>query len=172
MKTFKYTQFAILIFASVVLFGAGCSVYNDSAEKPNSWPTEADVKANTTTGTKLDLSNQGLSEFPKYLLAKTDLQELNLSNNKLSGALPAEIRQLKNLQKINLSYNLMTGVPAEIGQLSKLTELDLSYNQLTGLPYELGNLSNLKILNLTGNKYSTADLDVILKKLPNLTVIK
>ena len=130
--------------------------------------------SNIITGSKeLDLSNQGLTEVPKYVFERTQLEVLNLSNNKLTGAIPGEIRFLSNLKNLNLSNNLLTGVPAEVGQLSKLETLDLSNNQLTGLPYELGNLQNLKTLNISGNNYSQQDLDIILQKLlQSVSVIK
>lgn len=123
------------------------------------------------SGKSLDLSNQGLTALPKYVLGRTDLQALNISHNKLTGALPAEIRQLKNLKILNISDNQMTGLPAEVGQLDKLEVLDLSNNQLTGLPYELGNLKNLKILILTGNNYSAQDLEVIKKGLGGTNIV-
>lgn len=119
----------------------------------------------------LDLSNKNLDALPKYVLDKNDLESLDISGNKLTGALPAEIRQLKNLKVLKASNNQMTGVPAEIGQLSKLELLDLSNNQLTGLPYELGNLKNLKTLILTGNDYSQQDLEIIKKGLTNTNII-
>lgn len=128
--------------------------YNDTCQKTS-----------VSDGKSLDLSNQNLSALPKYVLGKNDLEILNLSNNNLTGALPAEIRQLKNLKVLNLSHNQMTGLPAELGQLSSLEILDVSYNKLTGLPYELGNLSNLKTFILTGNNYATADLQIIKDKL-------
>jgi len=119
----------------------------------------------------LDLSGQGLTKTPEYVFGRTDIDELNLSNNSLTGSLQAEVRHLQNLKILNLSNNKFTGVPAEVGQLSNLEILDLSNNQLTGLPYELGNLSQLKVLNLTGNNYSQADLARIKEKLPGTTVI-
>lgn len=119
----------------------------------------------------LDLSNKDLNALPKYVLDKTDLESLDISDNKFTGALPAEIRQLKNLKVLKASNNQMTGVPAEIGQLSKLELLDLSNNRLTGLPYELGNLKNLKTLILTGNNYSQQDLEVIRKGLTATNII-
>lgn len=114
----------------------------------------------------LDLSGQNLEKLPSSVLSKTNLEELDISDNKLSGALPSEIRQLKNLKVLNVSNNDMTGVPAEIGQLSKLEVLNLSNNRLTGLPYELGNLKNLKVLDLSGNNYSQQDLEIIRRELP------
>ena len=100
------------------------------------------------------------------ILQQTDLEELNISNNQITGALPSQIQNLKNLKTLNMSNNLMTGIPAEIGQLQKLETLDLSNNQFTGLPNELGNLKNLKTLNLSGNNYSFQDLNAITANLP------
>jgi Leucine-rich repeat (LRR) protein len=130
--------------------------------------TEVEVK--TSKSAVIDLSGQGLIKTPDYVFSKTDTQELNLSNNKLSGALQAEVRHLVNLRILDLSNNNFTGVPAEVGQLNKLEVLDLSNNSLTGLPYELGNLSNLTILDLRGNDYAKADLEIIKKGLPNTEI--
>ena len=91
----------------------------------------------------LNLSSRGLKSIPSYVFDRTNLEELNVSNNSLTGAIQAEIRKLSNLKILNASNNKMTGVPAEIGQLQKLEALDLSNNQLTGLPNELGILRNL-----------------------------
>jgi len=120
----------------------------------------------------LDLSNQGLDKLPGYVTALTSLEELNISNNKIAGALPAEIHNLRQLKVLNASNNLMTGVPAEVGQLTNLEVLDLSNNLLTGLPYELGNLKKLKVLNLSGNNYAKPDLEIIKKGLsPSVQII-
>ncbi|MFC1722131.1 leucine-rich repeat domain-containing protein [Patescibacteria group bacterium] len=109
----------------------------------------------------LDLSGQGLEKLPASVLSNTSLEELDISDNNLTGALPAEIRHLSNLRVLDASDNKMTGVPAEVGQLSKLEVLDLSNNELTGLPYELGNLKSLKTLDLSGNAYAEQDLEII-----------
>ncbi len=126
----------------------------------------------TNQGKILDLSNRGLTKVPADIFSKTGTEELNLSGNNLTGALPGEIRFLKNLKVLNASNNKMTGVPAEVGQLSKLEILDLSNNQLTGLPYELGNLKNLKRLKLSGNNYSQQDLAIILKGLSVSVIVE
>lgn len=115
----------------------------------------------------LDLSNKGLTSIPGDVFLQTDLEELDVSDNNIIGAIQSEIRQLKNLKVLDASNNQMTGVPAEIGQLKDLNVLDLSDNQLTGLPFELGNLKNLKTLNLSGNSYFEQDLNIIKSKLPS-----
>ena len=53
--------------------------------------------------------------------------------------------RLSNLTDLWLSSNQLTGeIPLELGRLSNLTELALFDNQLTGeIPLELGRLSNL-----------------------------
>lgn len=121
----------------------------------------------------LDLSGQALNKIPDNVFKQTNLQELNVANNLLTGAIQGEIRHLQNLVVLNASNNQMTGVPAEIGQLKNLEVLNLANNQLTGLPYELGNLNKLKVLNISGNNYSELDLKIITEKLPaDVKIIK
>ena len=137
-------------------------------------PTDQTENKTSTTvsyGKSLDLSGQNLEKVSGDVFKKTDLESLDLSNNNLTGAIPAEIRFLKNLRVLDLSNNNMTGLPAELGQLDKLEMLDVSNNMLTGLPLELGNLAQLKTLNLSGNDYSEHDLGLIRQKLPNTNII-
>jgi Leucine-rich repeat (LRR) protein len=150
--------FFTLLVAGLLL-GAGCA-----PQKSYSVNTPADKTE--PTAAELDLSNQNLTKIPDSVFNQTNLESLNVSGNQITGAIQAEIKNLKNLRVLNASNNLMTGVPAEIGQLQNLEILDLSNNQLTGLPYELGNLKNLKTLNISGNNYSAADLKTIQEKLP------
>lgn len=147
---------------------------NELADKiltPIEMAKEAKEMIEAESGTTLNLSNKGLTKVSAAIFSQIELTTLNLSHNLLSGSLPAEVRQLKNLKTLDLSHNNFTGVPAEIGQLTELEVLNLSFNQLTGLPYELGNLSKLQTLDLRGNEYSKADLVVIKEKLPNATVV-
>lgn len=162
--------------------GIGDSDAMDTAEKtevsdaqkkkePETLITNTAPQGKASPAHTLVLAHTGLTKVPDDVFSKTDLLTLDLSNNNLTGALQAEVRQLTQLRTLNLSYNKFTGVPAEVGQLINLEYLDLSHNMLTGLPYELGNLSNLKELILTGNNYAKADLEVIKKSLPTTTKI-
>lgn len=145
---------------------------NDVEGTPIQQAQKAKTLLESNTSNTLDLSGQNLTKAPEYIFARTNTESLDLSNNKLTGSLQAEIRKLENLTSLDLSDNEFTGVPAEVGQLTNLRILDLSNNQLTGLPYELGNLSNLSELDISGNQYSKADLEVILKKFPPSVHIK
>lgn len=117
-------------------------------------------------------ANRGLTTLPSEVLKDTSLTRLDISNNQLTGSLPAEIRFLSRLETIDASNNAMTGVPAEIGQLSQLRLIDLSNNQLSRLPLEFGNLAQLEILDLRGNSnISTYDIELIQTAIPQAEIL-
>lgn len=153
----------ILIFIPLAFLGVGCT--SNRVTRTVTQPVSTETKT-------LDLSNRKLEKIPSEVFAMKDLENLNLSGNKLSGAPQAEIRNLKNLRVLDLHDNALTGLPAELGQLANLVELNVSNNALTGLPLELGNLTQLQLLDVSGNDYSTIDLDQITKKLPNTRIVK
>ena len=116
--------------------------------------------------------------------------ELSLSENRLTGEIPAALGSLSNLQELDLwndytcsedanqpvscqpdspSANQLTGeIPEELGQLSNLTGLYLGGNRLTGeIPEVLGSLANLEALNLGANRL-TGEIPAWLGGLANL----
>ena len=129
-------------------------------------------KQTASNGKTLDLSNKGLNDVSHDILDDSTVTTINLSGNNLTGALPAEIRKLTNLEVIDASDNNMTGIPAEIGQLSKLRIANFANNNISGLPMEIGNLKNLETFDLRGNpNVSQQDLSQIKLKLPNATFL-
>ncbi|MFC1702854.1 leucine-rich repeat domain-containing protein [Patescibacteria group bacterium] len=152
--------YKMIVITGLLFLGTGCSG-NGSMPITRGGGDVRDIPPSDVSASTLDLSGSGLESIPSYVFDGTGLRELDLSDNELTGALPAEIRHLRHLRVLDVSGNAMTGVPAEVGQLSSLEELDLSDNELTGLPLELGNLNNLRLLDLRGNNVSQQDLGVI-----------
>ena len=73
-------------------------------------------------GKLLDLTGQGLTQWPK------------------------EIKELKNIQTLYLAYNQITEITDDIGDLTGLTTLSLAGNPIKRLPAEFWKLTNLKSL--------------------------
>ena len=84
--------------------------------------------------------------------------EINLSENNLSGTLPAQLAMLTQLEGLILTDNQLTGtIPIELSQLRELASLDLNENRLRGaIPPELANLMPMVYLDLSDNRFSGA----------------
>ena len=93
-----------------------------------------------------------------YIYGKNfgEMRSIDLSSNKLTGEIPAEIFSLIELKALNLAGNMLTGlIPQGIGHLKQLESLDLSRNQLFGsIPASIADLNFLSFLNLSYNKLS------------------
>lgn len=124
---------------------------------------------------KLDLSNQELTEIPAAVFACKNLKKLNLSHNKLK-VLPKELSELKyltnldvshnsisvlyaksfdlrNLQVLILNNNKLKHIPGQIEQLPKLKKLALANNQIEELPDTVVTLQELQSLDISGNRF-------------------
>ncbi|KAI3706299.1 hypothetical protein L6452_23937 [Arctium lappa] len=79
---------------------------------------------------------------------------LDLSNNRLSGEIPALLGNLKGLKVLNVSHNNISGhIPVSLGNLKGIESLDLSHNKISGsIPQSLGKLGELTILDVSNNK--------------------
>ena len=114
----------------------------------------------------------------------TELRTLSLNDNGkgegLTGPIPSELGDLRNLERLELVGRLSGRIPPELGNLTKLTFLDLQNNadtdvqadgQLTGeIPSELGNLTNLTYLSLRGHRL-TGEIPAELGNLTKLTYL-
>ncbi|XP_027925539.1 receptor-like protein 15 isoform X2 [Vigna unguiculata] len=119
--------------------------------------------------------------FPQWLLENnTKLIELHVKNCSFNGAIQLPLHPLPNLQRIDVSDNIIIGeipsknfssifpnlqylnisgnhiqgsIPRELGRMKLLDELDLSSNQLSGeISKEMP--TNLRFLSLNDNKFS------------------
>ncbi|KAL4625634.1 hypothetical protein ACB092_05G039800 [Castanea dentata] len=82
---------------------------------------------------------------------------INLSNNNLSGSIPAKICAPFELRFLNLSRNhLMGKIPEKIGSMKELESIDLSRNHLSGkIPPSVSNLTFLSYLDFSYNNFSS-----------------
>ena len=76
----------------------------------------------------LDLSNQGLTEFPDSLFALTNIHYLDISKNHIE-FIPTKIRELKKLKYLVVSYNEIKQLPLELKELTLLQSLYLDHNR-------------------------------------------
>ena len=93
----------------------------------------------------------------------------------LTGTIPPEIGNLKQLESLGLAYNELTGtIPEVIGQLTRLKRVIISYNRFEGcIPDPLRSVENndLRRLNLPNCGFNPSDPDdrAVLVKLYNAT---
>ncbi|KAL8228741.1 hypothetical protein R6Q57_013641 [Mikania cordata] len=97
------------------------------------------------------------------------IRSIDLAYNYLTGTIPPEWGSTQ-MQDISLLGNLITGeIPRELCNISTLTKLDLEANQLSGtVPSDFSRLTNLNILILSSNRF-TGRLPTTLGQLGNLT---
>jgi len=108
---------------------------------------------NATNLETLLLGNTGLASIEGVEYA-TGLQELDISENILTGTLPEAIFQLQDLRVLNIAFNSFTGkFPGLIINLVKFQELNCFQNMFAGeLPKEMKSISKLKKLNFGQNQ--------------------
>ena len=103
------------------------------------------------------LSDRPLDEWHGVTInANGRVTGLGLEQNKLNGSIPAEMGNLKALQRLSLFENQLKGAPpASLADLTDLKTLWLAGNQFSGpLPSWLSDLTNLVALSLAGNQFS------------------
>ena len=122
-----------------------------------SMPIAAERLGKQTVYAYLVGENKFADAFPSNMFEKCaefDALIVNVSNNKLSGQIPAEIGKMcRSLQFLDASGNQIAGpIPPSIGDLSSLLALNLSWNLLQGeIPFSLGQIKVIKYLSLAGN---------------------
>ena len=108
---------------------------------------------------ELNLSLLGLKSLPAEIRELTNLNSLILGGNQLK-ALPEEIEKLTSLTWLNLCANHLEALPEQIGKLTSLQVIFLSGNKLEALPVEIGKLTSLESLYLSGNQLKALPLEI------------
>lgn len=98
----------------------------------------------------LSLKGKNLTDFPLDICSLTNLQTLDISDNRLK-IFPPEIQGLSNLVQIEASNNQIESIPPEIGKLKNLKRLFLQNNPIQQIPSSIKNLK-LEQLDIRGSK--------------------
>ncbi|XP_050276338.1 LRR receptor-like serine/threonine-protein kinase FLS2 isoform X2 [Quercus robur] len=101
------------------------------------------------------LRNNLTGKIPQNIFNITSLQTLHLFDNSLSGNLPLGTwLSCSNLENLYLNYNKISGpIPSYLSNCSNLIRVEFFDNLLSGpIPRNLGNLKYLQLLNLGDNQ--------------------
>ena len=94
------------------------------------WHGEFYSVESTTSSDQINWGEGAILPEIGYL---TNLRDISLSGDYISGSLPPELGYLINLEELIISNCSIGGsIPPQLGNLSKLTRLNLGTNQLTG----------------------------------------
>ncbi|RXZ81543.1 hypothetical protein EBB07_14565 [Paenibacillaceae bacterium] len=111
-------------------------------------------------------------EIPTSYSNLRRLQVLDVSQNQLTGALPASLSGLTDMRRLAASDNRLTGtLPAGYSAMSKLTVLDMANNDLSGsIPASYGAFEQLSKLTLSGNRLG-GSIPAIWQAMADLTLV-
>lgn len=127
---------------------------------------------NTRSLRSLDISENNLRDLPESIMGLSDLRELDVSFNRLSGLSPIILSSLRQLEELRASNNKVLAIPqGTFRDLPVLTYLDLSSNELNMM--EAGSVRNLPQLQeivLADNRLVELG-DRIFEELPNLQAV-
>ena len=105
----------------------------------------------------LDVSKTRFNSFNGVNLYFTQLKEVYAAKCGLTGPFPTPLLDISRLERLDLSFNHMTGeLPVDIGIFfRKMQVLFLHDNQLSGMiPDSMNNMEELKYIQLDSNKFS------------------
>ncbi|GAY63631.1 hypothetical protein CUMW_227190, partial [Citrus unshiu] len=98
-----------------------------------------------------------VGNIPSYLGKCQNLMQLSAPNNKLNGTLPPQIFGITTLSiLLDLSENHLSGsIPLEVGNLKNLVKLDISRNHFSNeIPVTLSARTTLEYLIMQGNSFN------------------
>ena len=154
-----FTTILVLIISTSTLFSQGELLSEKKLRKQKVYYNleEASITPEKVYRINLEYKGDGsevLKSFPNQIFNFPNLQELNISNNKIN-ELPVKMTTLKNLQILDISMNPISELPSWIDSFKNLTFLNAGFCRLYSLPLELSNVSTLTDLNLMGNHISS-----------------
>lgn len=142
---------------------------------------EEKIKAKLNTVKKgewnlLELRNCGLKEIPSDIFEMPYLTSIDFSNDKFCDdqnrnkitEIPDQIKNLKNLARIDLADNLVSSISDELASVKSLELLNLKNNKLTDFSPKIANMPNLRQLALDGNPFDMIPPEIAARGIESL----
>ncbi len=125
---------------------------------------------------EVDLSDNRLTAFPASLLSLAKLDHINLSRNKISEPLPADMSGLMATE-LNLNQNQISSLPSSLARCKRLKTLRLEENclPLEAIPTDLlrdGAVSNLLVAGNLFDEKKLSEVDGYDKYLQRYTAVR
>lgn len=121
--------------------------------------------------TRLEVCNNPIQNLFQMICGLTALKKLEASSVGFwLQAIPDEISKLTNLEQLDLSNNRISDVPPSISSLKKLQQLLLGRNGIRWLPQEIQYLTSLQELNIVPNSLEKEQKKQIERWFPNATL--
>eukprot|EP01132_Coremiostelium_polycephalum_P010220 gene10220-12534_t len=122
---------------------------------------------------KLDMFSLELESLPNEIKQLKNLQELNLNRNKFK-LIPGDLARLSSLKTISIEENNLTEISPEMAdfigtRLPHLENVSFSSNKLVSLP-PLYTWVKLKTLNISNNNLTKLPIDIF--QIPTLEVLR
>eukprot|EP00339_Tiarina_fusa_P013090 CAMPEP_0116998386 /NCGR_PEP_ID=MMETSP0472-20121206/1476_1 /TAXON_ID=693140 ORGANISM="Tiarina fusus, Strain LIS" /NCGR_SAMPLE_ID=MMETSP0472 /ASSEMBLY_ACC=CAM_ASM_000603 /LENGTH=700 /DNA_ID=CAMNT_0004697523 /DNA_START=165 /DNA_END=2267 /DNA_ORIENTATION=- len=120
---------------------------------------------------ELDLSTNLLSgALPENIFDHPLMEIIDLHENEIGGSLPVVSTTNSNLMFLSLYSNQLTGtIPPSIGNMDSIVHFDVGLNQLVlPFPSEMGQLTTLRYLFTNNNNFADHDIPGFVQKLTSL----
>ncbi len=171
LQTENNTRFASLLASAEPYFAE--KARKEAALKSQQQQTQATALLAGWEMAEEEAANSPLTVLGKYGPVMMVMDDYSLKITKPIEEIPSEIYEFSDvLIGLTIKDNKLVSIPADIKQLGKLKKLDLSGNQITELPIELGELRNLKTLTLKGCPLKSGEVEKIQDLLPKKCKVK
>ncbi|KAK8481351.1 hypothetical protein V6N11_049169 [Hibiscus sabdariffa] len=134
-------------------FEMGNIPFSSDAQSPTS--SYAPSPSSFSIDEQIEFTSKSISYTYKGKVL-TYLSGIDLSCNKLTGEIPHEVENFRNIFALNLSHNSLLGpIPLAFSDLKQIESLDLSHNNLSGtIPPQLVGLYRLSYFSVAYNNLS------------------
>jgi Leucine-rich repeat (LRR) protein len=166
----------VVVLSSVGVMTSPLRAQQSPSAQPALGSANAANPANTSSATAIASAEAALTAAPEFTSVESSLKEpskvlkVNLSYNGLTD-FPLEVLRCTNVRVLDVSNNGLTTLPDEIATLPNLQKLVIATNGFRKVPACIEKIKSLKVLDLSQNQIPFKDLERLRAALPNVQII-